>query len=700
MTVDGASSTLQAHNVNVGDGGQSAFFNVVNGGVATSAIGTIGINATSGTVIVSGAGSTWNLTSSGKALVIGGFGSGALTIANGGTVNAAGNIVIAEQTGSNGHLNIGAAQGSAAAAPGTVNAAGIQFGGGNGGITFNHNSSAYTFAVPLSGFGGIVNVAGHTILTGNSNGFTGFANTVGGLLSINGSLASGNVVVQNGGMVGGTGTIGTLDVWNGGVLAPGNSIGTLTVVQDALFKNGSIYQVQLDAKGNSDKLAVGTTTLIKGGTVQAQVQAGKYAPSTKYTILTSVGGVTGTFSGATTDAAFLTPTLIYDAHDVYLTMTRNFASFASVGTTRNQIATGAAVDSLGYGNALWNAVVTYNATQARSAFDQLSGDIHPSTTAALVEDSRFLRAAAIDRLREAFRSVGSGNPAMAYAAMGDTPATPDAPFAVWGRVIGSWGNAGSDGNAAGLTRKTGGFFSGFDARVADDWRVGVLSGYTHANLNSAGDASRAAVDSYHAGAYAGAQWGALALRTGAAYSWHHIDASRAVAIPGFTDRLASAYGADTAQVFGELGYNVALAQRAAIEPFAGLAYVDVHRKGFAETGGAAALTAGATNIGLGVSNLGLRGAVGFDLGGVDASWKGMLAWRHAYGNVTPVTTFAFAGSDPFSTAGLPIARDAAAIDAGFDLALARNVRFGIAYTGQVARRLEDHGVKANLDWKF
>jgi hypothetical protein len=58
------------------------------------------------------------------------------------------------------------------------------------------------------------------------------------------------------------------------------------------------------------------------------------------------------------DAAFLTPSLGYDANDVYLTMSRKVASFASVGVTRNQVATGGAVDPLGYGNPIRNAVVT------------------------------------------------------------------------------------------------------------------------------------------------------------------------------------------------------------------------------------------------------------------------------------------------------------------------------------------------------
>jgi len=74
----------------------------------------------------------------------------------------------------------------------------------------------------------------------------------------------------------------------------------------------------------------------------------------------------------------------------------------------------------------------------------------------------------------------------------------------------------------------------------------------------------------------------------------------------------------------------------------------------------------------------------------------MLGWRHAYGDVMPVATLAFVGGDPFTVAGAPVARDVAAIDAGLDVAIARDVTFSFAYSGQIAKHFQDNGVKANL----
>ncbi|MDR3468179.1 MAG: autotransporter domain-containing protein [Xanthobacteraceae bacterium] len=707
VNVDGVGSILQSAHLTIGDGnsGSTATLNVTNGGTVNSGYAVLGFGNSSvnGAASVSGAGSVWNVTStvSGNSLVIGNYGTGSLAVSNGGAATAAGNVVIAQEAGSTGTLIIGSAPGHAATAPGSVTAPSIQFGAGTGEIDFNHTGAAYTFAVPVSGSGIIAQWAGHTILTGDSSGFTGRAFVDGGTLSVNGSLANATVYVDTGGTLGGNGTVGALAVHAGGILAPGNSIGTLTVAASASFASGSFYQVEVDGSGRSDRLVVGGATTISGGTVQALATPSVYFGANRYTILTSAGGVTGTFAGVTSSAAFLTPSLSYDHNDVYLTLTRNAAGFASVGATRNQTATGAAVDAAGFGNPLWNAVVTLTAAQARTAFDQVSGEIHASTRATLVEDSRFLRDAAIDRLRDAFRNAGApGGPAMAYASTDLAPAAPDASFAVWGRAIGSWGRTSSDGNAAAVSHDTAGLVSGVDALISDFTRLGALAGYTRTNLDSAATASTAGSDNFHVGVYSGSQWGALGLRAGATYSFNRIDATRSVAFPGFADHLTSAYDAGTFQAFGDLGYRIDVAPKAAVEPFAGIAYVGLHTNGFAESGGAAALTGSGVNTDVTFSTLGMRSAVGFDLGGMAATWKGSLGWRHAFGDVTPLATLAFAGGNPFTVAGAPIARDAAAIDAGFDVVVMRGVTFGISYSGQLAHGFQDNGVRADLDWKF
>ena len=156
-------------------------------------------------------------------------------------------MFIASQITSIATLNIGAAIGQAAAAPGTVSAASVSLGGGNGQIVFNHTSTNYTFAPVIIGSGAgtrTVRVeAGTTILTAAST-YTGPTIINGGTLSVNGSIASSAVTVNAGGTLGGNGTVGNTTI-NGGTLAPGNSIGLLTVSGSLSFTAASSYMVEI-----------------------------------------------------------------------------------------------------------------------------------------------------------------------------------------------------------------------------------------------------------------------------------------------------------------------------------------------------------------------------------------------------------------------------------------------------------------------
>ena len=79
-----------------------------------------------------------------------------------------------------------------------------------------------------------------------------------------------------------------------GILAPGNSIGTLNISGNFTQAAGSTYQVEANAQGQADRINVGGTAAIQGGTVQVLAQPGNYGNSTTYTILRATGGVSGT----------------------------------------------------------------------------------------------------------------------------------------------------------------------------------------------------------------------------------------------------------------------------------------------------------------------------------------------------------------------------------------------------------------------
>ncbi|WP_353191433.1 autotransporter domain-containing protein [Pandoraea pnomenusa] len=563
--------------------------------------------------------------------------------------------------------------------------------------TQNANVHSNTGTI-TNGAGALWNGSFVTSGTVNNDGtITGSLTQTSGTTTNTGTI--GGLVTILGGTYAGTGTLGGLTTGGAATIAPGLT-GVMNVNGNVTLGSGSIYRVSVDATGQSSRLSATGTATLNGATVAVLAGPGAYGATTTYTILSAAGGIAGTFSGVSADLAFLTPTLGYGPQDVTLTLDRNETRFADVARTRNQTASANAIELLGKGNPVWNAVVALNADTARSAFDQLSGEIHASTRTALIEDSHFVRDAALARMPSAACAASSASPASAVLRAGDVdPGCRPGQLASWARAFGSWGQTASDGNAARLRQSTGGFLLGADGDVADTVRVGALAGYSRTNFNVSDRHSSGASDNYHLGLYAGTAWGDLSVRSGAAFTWHDVSTRRGVAFSGYDDSLKAGYRATTTQAFAEIGYG-AQAGAIRLEPFVNLAYVNLHTNGFTEQGGAAALSAQSANTGLAFSTLGVHGATQVDLGRVSVSVSGTLGWRHAYGAATPGARLAFAGAGTFDVAGVAIARDVAVIETGLTLAAGRNATVSVSYAGQFGSGQADNGVRANLRYAF
>ncbi|WMD21932.1 autotransporter outer membrane beta-barrel domain-containing protein [Achromobacter seleniivolatilans] len=50
--------------------------------------------------------------------------------------------------------------------------------------------------------------------------------------------------------------------------------------------------------------------------------------------------------------------------------------------------------------------------------------------------------------------------------------------------------------------------------------------------------------------------------------------------------------------------------------------------------------------------------------------------------------------------GVPLARDTAVLEAGFDLRASRDVTIGLAYSGQYGSGVQSNAVSAKLNWRF
>jgi hypothetical protein len=213
------------------------------------------------------------------------------------------------------------------------------------------NNATVVFAQPSNGaYLGAMSGTGNLIVTGpgtlalplNEITISGTTTVQATKLIVN-SRITGTVILQDGAVLGGSGSVGHVTIENGAI-SPGNSIGTLNIGGN-LVKHRGHYHVELDGAGRSDRISVGGTATINSGTVVVLPEAGSYANSTTYTILSAAGGVSGSYSGISSDFAFLTPTLSYDPNNVYLTLALQGAAFSGFsGNTPNQRAVGSALD--------------------------------------------------------------------------------------------------------------------------------------------------------------------------------------------------------------------------------------------------------------------------------------------------------------------------------------------------------------------
>ncbi len=572
--------------------------------------------------------------------------------------------------------------------------------------TIDTQSNTDTISGVISGSGSLDKIGSGTLILTAANTYTGPTDVQGGTLAVRGSLDS-IVTVESGATLGGTGTVGGIVANSGATVAPGvlGPYARFTVTGEASFAAGSTFAVNVNPAGQNDKLVTSGATTLSGGAVAVDGASGTYLPSTRYTLLTAQGGVSGTFSSLSTSGdlatlVFIGPTLSYDANDVYL----GFAvlPFVSAAQTPNQTATALALQAQSVGSPLYDALISQTAPGALAAFNALSGEVHASAIGAAFDDTRLPREAVLDRLAE---SYDAPSPSSAKTVQTYGFSTPTQVYSAWAQGFDSWGHLGGNGNSATVGNDTGGFVLGADATLYDRYRLGVAGGYANSNISDPSRGSTGTISAAYIGLYGGMSVEALQLRGGAFYANNHYGLDRVVLFPGFYQTAGSGYGGDTAEVFGEAGWRVPVAApfvlAASVEPFVGVAGADLHTASFTETPGPASLVGGSENAGYGTTTLGLRSeATMFVV--APMTLNGMIGWQHVYGGPTPNATMAFASAPltPLSIAGAPIARDALTLEFGLDRRLTSNIKLSVYYSGVLASSASDNGIKAKLEATF
>ncbi|HYE38695.1 MAG TPA: autotransporter domain-containing protein, partial [Ramlibacter sp.] len=492
---------------------------------------------------------------------------------------------------------------------------------------------------------------------------------------------------NNGGTLGGTGTVGNVTVGSGGTLAPGNSIGALSVNGNLTFAPGSIYRVEANSAGAADRVdTVGAGTIsINGGTVDVRAGGAGYQRNTRYTILSSGGGTTGRFANATTNLAFLTPTLIYQGNEVLLNLqSSDVLGYASAARTPNQKAVANYLQ--GFADAPLNAdaaalierIDNMTADQAAASFESIAGSAHAS--ASQVASALGRNFSSTLAARSGFGTGGLGNALhdlsqVRYASLAPVHApqgfAQDRGF--WAQALGAGGRMDADGNAAGSRYGSNGFVLGYDQPVAGRWIAGAAVGYSTSRWNAtSGDAASGKIETPQAGLYARYDGDRVRVRIDGTLSSHDFTTDRTVIIPGAG---ATAKSEHKGREWG-LAAQVEMPIQAGaweLRPLAGVRHAHLKEDGFSETG------QGPTNLAVAerstqntLLSAGMHFVRPFNQG------KGGLELRavasHLAGdNDSPVTGSIAGQPGSFTASGVPLKRNALALGATVSGEVARNV---------------------------
>jgi fibronectin-binding autotransporter adhesin len=517
---------------------------------------------------------------------------------------------------------------------------------------------------------------GTLVLTGN-NTYAGATEVAAGTLDIEGDVASA-VTVDTGATLTGIGVMGGLHATAGATVAPGgDAIGTLTVRGNATFESGSNYRLNVTDTGSSDLIhATGTATLY-GGTVVGLAAGTNWNAGEKYTILTADGGVTGTFGSVTSNFAFLTPTLVYDANNAYLSLARNDLGFATLGLTRNERATAAAIEALGAEATLYQRIVTLDAAQAVASFDNLAGASLASSRTAIIDDSRYVR----DAIGNHLQGI-------------DDQAQSDDKGSVWTSTWGHWGSNDGNANTGSQNSNGSGLLVGAD-RDLGNTRLGAVIGHSQLSSNSGGDNAHGTAD--HVGLYAATEVGAWQLQGGAAHSWYQTSSQRTIVVPGLLGHANADYNSGVTQAYVDGGYRLDFAQ-GSLTPFVNLARVWMHEGAIHEHGNVADLDVQANGSDVNYGTAGLRGSYtptkGIEL-------HASLGYQHAWGDLASTDTQRFVGSvDSFTVDGVPVAKNAGIADVGLRFDLRKNISVDATYHGQFGGQAKDQSARLALNMSF
>jgi uncharacterized protein with beta-barrel porin domain len=540
-----------------------------------------------------------------------------------------------------------------------------------------------------------------------------------GTLQVDATIANSTMIVNSGGTLAGTGTVGATTINSGGVFMPGAAASpgsSITVAGNLALRSGANYSIYLNPTTSTFANVTGSASL--AGSVSANFASGSYL-SRKYTILTAAGGLGGTAFGSLTNVNLpsgFTTNLSYDADDAFLNLTAILGAPSTIGLSglnQNQLNVANAVNNSFNGGAAlppsFVGLFSLSGGNLANALTALSGESANGAQQSAFQFGNSFLSLMLDPYAEN-RGSGLGGadgfgPALGYA--GDEGAPPAigsafsaldpaissptlAHWNLWGQAFGGGEQVSGNGSVGShnTTGSAGGFAAGADYHISPDAMLGfaLAGGATGWSVSGQGSGSS---DVFQAGLYGAKEFGQAYVSGALAFGDYAMTTNRSVTLPG-GDSYRANFNAQSYSGRLESGYHIAFAPLT-LTPYAALQVQAFEAPAYAESA-----ANGATSFALNYNSqsatetrfeLGAWADKTIALPGGDAlKLFGRLAWAHDWqSNPSIEASFIGLPTASFVVDGARPAPDQALVSAGLEWRLAKDWTLTTKFDGEFGK---------------